>query len=70
MGQIDHVLLLAATGWTLLPSKETALADTKNTAHPADREIGFPCIDEGEFYRPPSLAQKAAPLSLGSMAQQ
>ncbi len=40
MGQIDHVLLLAATGRPFLPRKEAALADPKHVAHPADREAG------------------------------
>lgn len=60
MRQIDHVLLLAAVALTVLPGEEPALADTKNTAHPADRETGLLRFDDAEGHRLPSFAKKAA----------
>src|SRR5690606_4277422 len=60
MSQINHVLLLATTGRTVLPGEEAALADPENTAHPADREAGLLRLDEAEGHRLPSLAKKAA----------
>ena len=41
MGQIDHVLPLATAGRTVLPGKETALADPEDAAHPIDRKAGL-----------------------------
>jgi hypothetical protein len=43
MCQMDHVLLVTTTGRTALPGEEAALADARNTAHPADREAGLLC---------------------------
>lgn len=60
MRQIDHVLLLTVADRPLLPSEEAALADTQNTAHPADREAGLLRFDEAEGHRLPSSAKKAA----------
>jgi hypothetical protein len=50
MRQINHVLLLTTAGRTVLPGEEAALADAQDTAHPADREAGLLCIDEGELH--------------------
>jgi putative transposase len=50
MRQIDPVLLLAQAGRSFLPGEEAALADPKDVAHPADREAGLHCIDEGELH--------------------
>ena len=50
MRQIDHVLLLAATGRPVLPGEEAALTDPEDATHPADREAGLLCIDEGELH--------------------
>ena len=60
MGQIDHVLLLAATGRPFLPGEEAALANTEDAAHPADRKAGLLRFDEAEGHRLPSFAKKAA----------
>jgi len=63
MGQINHVLLLAATGRPFLPGEEAALADTQNKAHPVDRKAGLLRLDKAEGHRLPSFAKKAARLS-------
>lgn len=56
MREINHVLLLAARGRTVLLGGEAALSDPKNAAHPADREAGLFHLDEVEGHRPPPCA--------------
>jgi hypothetical protein len=51
MGKIEYVLLLAATGRTLLLGEEAALADFKDATHPADREPGLLLFNEAERQR-------------------
>ena len=58
MREIDHVLLLAATGRTVLPREEAALADTQGTAHPTDREAGLLRRDEARRVIDLSLSRR------------
>lgn len=54
-----HVLLLAQASWPFMQSEETALADTKNGAHPADREAGLLRFDEAKGHRLHSFGTRA-----------
>lgn len=63
MGQIDHVLPLATACRTVLPGKETVLADPEDAAHPIDRKAGPFRFDEAEGHRLPSFAKKAVAFS-------
>ena len=48
MREINHVLLLATTGRTVLPGEEAALTDPEDATHPADREAGLLRFDKAE----------------------
>lgn len=46
--QMNHVRQLAATDWTTLPGKESALANLHDRALPTDRDACFLSLDEAQ----------------------